>query len=187
MKQDLIFLLYASHDGHTLKIIKRMVSVLTQLEQEVSVYNVAERAPPAFMLEGAAMAMVISPVRFGHHLPAIDLFIKKHKHLFDMNKLGLVSINLTARKPEKNDPDTNPYFRKWLKRHKIEPMLQAVFGGMLDYPSYRWWEKQVIRFIMKITGGPTDPSTVIDYTNWPQVEALAYRIAEMSEQKQEVA
>lgn len=187
MPQNLIFLLYASHDGHTLKIVKRMVSILTQLKQEVSVYNVAHRSPPSFMLDEASMVMVLSPIRFGHHLPAIDAYLKDHKSLFDMRKLGLVSINLTARKPEKNEPHTNPYFRKWLKRHKIEPALQAVFGGHLDYPRYRWWEKHIIRFIMKITGGPTDLMTVKDYTNWPQVEALAYKIAEMSEQKQEVA
>jgi menaquinone-dependent protoporphyrinogen oxidase len=37
----------------------------------------------------------------------------------------------------------------------------------------------MIRFIMLITDGPTDPSTVIEYTDWGQVEAFAHRIARM--------
>ena len=34
----------------------------------------------------------------------------------------------------------------------------------------------MIRLIMKITGGPTDPSTVIDYTDWAAVDDLARRV-----------
>jgi menaquinone-dependent protoporphyrinogen oxidase len=33
---------------------------------------------------------------------------------------------------------------------------------------------------MFITKGPTDPNTVIEYTNWEQVEAFGRVIAEMS-------
>lgn len=34
----------------------------------------------------------------------------------------------------------------------------------------------MIRFIMWITRGPTDPSTVIEYTDWRAVDAFAREI-----------
>lgn len=187
MTKDLTFLLYASHDGHTRQIIRHLAAALMEEGQAVSVYNLAEREPPFFMIEEAASVMIVSPVRYGHHLPAIDRFIKKHKLLLNQEKLGMVSINLTARKSDKNTPATNPYYKKWLCRHKLEPAIQAVFAGRLEYRLYRWWEVQIIRLIMKITGGPTQLDTVIDYTKWAAVNALAKEIAIINVKKQEVA
>jgi menaquinone-dependent protoporphyrinogen oxidase len=35
----------------------------------------------------------------------------------------------------------------------------------------------MIRLIMTMTGGPTDPATVIEYTDWGQVDAFADDLA----------
>lgn len=35
----------------------------------------------------------------------------------------------------------------------------------------------MIRLIMKMTDGPTDPNTVIDYTDWEKVDKLADEVA----------
>jgi menaquinone-dependent protoporphyrinogen oxidase len=48
-----------------------------------------------------------------------------------------------------------------------------VFAGKLDYPRYRWFDRQMIRLIMALTGGPTDPTTVVDYTDWAAVDGFA--------------
>jgi menaquinone-dependent protoporphyrinogen oxidase len=37
----------------------------------------------------------------------------------------------------------------------------------------------MIRLIMFITNGPTDPETVIEFTDWQQVEAFGRRVSEM--------
>lgn len=93
----------------------------------------------------------------------------------------MFSVNLVARKPEKRQPDSNPYLRKFLRRIAWRPKSLAVFAGKLDYPSYGALDRTVIRLIMWITGGPTDPATVVDYTDWQQVEdfgrALAGQVA----------
>ncbi|EQD58117.1 protoporphyrinogen oxidase, partial [mine drainage metagenome] len=53
----------------------------------------------------------------------------------------------------------------------------AVFAGRLDYARYGFWDRQIIRLIMKLTGGPTARDTVVEYTEWEQVQALAERIS----------
>jgi len=187
MRKEIIFLLYASHDGHTAHIIRYLASLLMYKEKLVSVYNLEDRSPPDFMLEEAASIIIISPVRYGRHLKSVDNFIKQHKHLLNQKILGMISINLTARKKDKNKPHTNPYYNKWLKHHKIIPKIQAVIAGKLEYRIYNWWEKQIIRFIMKITGGPTDFHTVIDYTNWNEIKELSDEITSLSFEKKEAA
>jgi len=42
------------------------------------------------------------------------------------------------------------------------------------------WDRQLIRLIMWLTGGPTDPNTCVVYTSWPAVDAFAARLVEMT-------
>ncbi|EJS87554.1 protoporphyrinogen oxidase, partial [Pasteurella multocida subsp. multocida str. Anand1_cattle] len=65
---------------------------------------------------------------------------------------------------------TNVYVRKFLQRIDWQPHLAAVFAGALYYPRYSFFDRTMIRLIMKITGGETDTSKEIEYTDWQKVE-----------------
>jgi menaquinone-dependent protoporphyrinogen oxidase len=88
-------------------------------------------------------------------------------------------VNVVARKPEKNKPETNPYLQKFLKQISWHPKKLAVFAGKIEYQKYRFWDRLMIRLIMWMTKGPTDPKTNIEYTNWNQVEDFGQVISEM--------
>jgi menaquinone-dependent protoporphyrinogen oxidase len=80
---------------------------------------------------------------------------------------------VVARKAEKNTPDTNPYIKKFLKISKWNPKKIEVFAGKVNYPSYNFFDKYIIKFIMFITGGPTDTSQSYEFTDWLKVEDFA--------------
>jgi menaquinone-dependent protoporphyrinogen oxidase len=88
-------------------------------------------------------------------------------------------LNVVARKPEKSKPENNPYLQKFLKRISWEPGELAVFAGMIDYPSYRFFDRLMIRLIMWMTKGPTDPRAVVEFTDWEQVEYFGRRNSAM--------
>ncbi|MBT8205716.1 MAG: menaquinone-dependent protoporphyrinogen IX dehydrogenase, partial [Eudoraea sp.] len=50
--------------------------------------------------------------------------------------------------------------------------------GMLDYQKYPFWDRIMIQLIMRITKGPTDLNTKIEYTDWDQVDAFGKKICE---------
>ena len=54
-----------------------------------------------------------------------------------------------------------------------------MFAGKIDYPSLGFFDKQMIRLIMWITKGPTDPTLTIEFTDWDKVEEFGNRVAEM--------
>ncbi len=56
----------------------------------------------------------------------------------------------------------------------------AVFAGALRYPRYRWYDRFMIRLIMKMTGGETDTSKEVVYTDWKQVANFAREVAQMT-------
>ena len=86
------------------------------------------------------------------------------------------SVNAVGRKPHKRQADTNPYVRKFLGQIRWKPQQIEVFGGKIEYPRYGFLDRNMIRLIMWITGGPTDPRSVTDFTDWAQVEAFARRL-----------
>jgi len=88
-------------------------------------------------------------------------------------------VNLVARKPEKRAVDTNPYVIKFLKTIAWKPELVCVIAGKLDYPQYGFWDRIMIQLIMWITKGPTDPNTVIEYTDWEQVDEFVKIFSEL--------
>ena len=93
------------------------------------------------------------------------------------------SVNLVARKAEKRTPQTNNYTRKFLMQSPWRPDISAVFAGALRYPRYGWLDKMMIRLIMKMTGGETDTSKEVVYTDWQQVTSFAGDIARLSTER----
>jgi menaquinone-dependent protoporphyrinogen oxidase len=103
-------------------------------------------------------------------------FIAQHQTQLEARPSAFFTVNIVARKPNKNTPETNPYLRKFLHSIDWKPRLTGVFAGKLDYPKYGFLDRLMIRFIMLITKGPTDPKAVVEFTNWGTVEAFAREV-----------
>lgn len=185
MSESGFLLIYASRDGHTRKIARRLSDRLFTKGVEADLYDLSDEEPSPMSWAKAKTILLMAPVRYGYALPEMRAFIRENKALIDSRTLILVNINLTARKAAKNTAATNPYMKKWIRKQKLAPILATVFAGCLDYPRYGFFDKFMIRLIMRITGGPHDGTSVIDYTDWAAVDAFADQIAD--EQKARVA
>lgn len=172
-----ILLVYHGVYGQTRKICERLQAELTSLGEQVDVAPLAGGgADPS-----AYDAIVIgASIRNGKHNPAVFDFIRTQRALLESKPSGFFSVNLVARKPAKNTPATNPYVKAFLGRIPWKPRLVGVFGGDLDYQRYGAMDRNIIRFIMWITGGPTDPRTKVEYTDWSEVRRFAGRIAALA-------
>ncbi len=167
-----ILLLYSSVDGQTLKICNRLRD---QLRKQSIVDLIAiddfngDTDPYDKIIIGAS-------IRYGVHNKKVIDFIKTKKEHLDSIRTAFFSVNLVARKPEKNTPDTNPYVIKFFKTIQWRPHLVEVFAGKLDYKKYPFFDRIMIQFIMWMTKGPTDPHTEIEYTDWEKVKEFGERL-----------
>jgi menaquinone-dependent protoporphyrinogen oxidase len=171
-------LYYASRDGQARKIATRIAERLAGHGISATPADLAIMQPSPAELAQADLVVAVLAVRYGRHLPEAVEFVKTFALLYRPPPLALASVNLTARKPGKDTPEGSVYLRKLIARYKLKPALATAFAGKLDYPRYSFSDKHIIRFIMLITGGPTDPSTVVEYTDWDKVNAFADGIAE---------
>jgi menaquinone-dependent protoporphyrinogen oxidase len=166
-----ILIVYSTVDGHTLRICSRLRALVEAQGHQVDIAPVDAVADDS--LEGYDRIVLGASIRYGKHRPAVVDFIRRNAPLLNRKPGAFFSVNVVARKPAKNRPETNPYVRKLLRRIAWRPDEAAVFAGRIDYPSLDWKDRLVIRFIMWLTRGPTDPKAVVEFTNWAQVDAFA--------------
>jgi menaquinone-dependent protoporphyrinogen oxidase len=172
-----VLLLYFSVYGQTRKICERLKADLAASGVNAELAPLTE--PPADLDRYDAIVIGAS-IRHGKHNPAVFDFIAQHRALLDAKPSGFFSVNLVARKPAKNTPQTNPYVKAFVSSTPWTPRLLGVFGGNLDYQRYKPFDRAAIRFIMWITRGPTDPHTNVEFTDWDAVRRFAGQVAALA-------
>lgn len=172
-----ILILYSSTDGHTIEICTRLQQVMERHTHQVTLAPIVGYRPPD--PDTIDKIVIGASIRYGRHNKQVSEFIDGNRQLLDSKPNAFFSVNIVARKPEKSRPENNPYLRKFLRKTSWHPQHLEVFAGKLDYPSYGVLDRMMIRLIMLITKGPTDPATVVDFTDWQQVEAFGELLSQM--------
>jgi len=170
-----IVFIYSTIDGHTLEICKNLQAIVERQGHESTLVELAANSDVDV---GPYDRIVIgASIRYGKHRPDVTRFIEQNKDVLTSKPSAFFSVNAVARKPEKQTPETNPYVKKFLKSITWQPAIIGIFAGKIDYPSYGFVDKNMIRFIMWMTKGPTDPSGTFEFTDWNAVEAFGLEIS----------
>jgi menaquinone-dependent protoporphyrinogen oxidase len=170
-----VLLLYSTTDGQTLAISRRLSEVIESHGHAVYLVDIDQEPDPD--LSAFDRVLLGARIRYGHHTPQVHEFVRRHKVLLDAKPCGFFSVCVVARKPNRNTPETNPYMQKFLKRTGWRPDHLAVFAGRVDYPRYGVLDRTMIRLIMWLTHGPTDPHATVEFTDWSAVDAFGHRFA----------
>lgn len=172
-----ILILYSTTDGHTVEICRRLKQTIESRSHSVQLLDVKD--DPELVAGTFDKIVIGASIRYGKHQPLVNQFIAKNQATLERHPNAFFSVNVVARKPEKNRPETNPYLQKFLKKINWQPQLLGVFAGRIDYPSLGFMDKHMIRLIMWITKGPTDPTLTVEFTDWQKVEEFGVKVAEL--------
>jgi menaquinone-dependent protoporphyrinogen oxidase len=170
-----ILILYSSVDGHTVSICRRIAERAEGHGHDVTLSSMdsGDGGDPA----GFDRVVIGASIRYGKHRPNVLAFVERHAETLSSRPGAFFTVNLVARKPNRNTPDTNPYLKKFLQRVSWKPQATAVFAGKLNYALYGFLDTQMIRLIMWLTKGPTNRDAVVDFTDWDAVDAFADRLS----------
>lgn len=174
-----ILIVYSTTDGHTRKISRHLQRVIEQQGGRATLVDIDDI--DTCRLPDFDTIVLGASIRYGKHRPEVYAFIRHNQALLESKPSAFFSVNVVARKPNKRQADTNPYVRKFLREISWQPGNLAVFAGRIDYQRYGFWDRNIIRLIMWITNGPTDPATDIEFTDWAQVEEFGRLIASLRE------
>ena len=139
-----IVLLYHTTDGHTVEICEAIKQEIDTANNEITVVSLLEQ--PNFDISSFDKVVIGASIRYGYHHKVVFDFIKKNQELLDQKKNAFFSVNVVARKPEKNTAETNPYLQKFLSQITWKPKLLDVFAGKIDYQKYGFFDRFMIQF-----------------------------------------
>jgi len=162
MKKSLIT--YSTVDGQTKEICKRISNLSNNTFVEVLPINEVKN------IDQYETIVIGASIRYGKYRKEVFKFIDNNIKQIENKDNAFFSVNVVARKEEKSSPETNPYVIKFLNNINWVPKKIGVFAGKIDYPSYKFFDKYAIKFIMWITNGPTDTSKTFEFTDWKKVE-----------------
>ena len=170
---NLTLIIYSTTDGQTLEICNKIFSKLNVSESS-QVIHISKAE--GLDLNQFDKIIIGASIRYGKHKPELYEFIKKNVACLEAKENAFFSVNVVARKPEKNMPETNPYMQKFLELSPWIPKKLAVFAGKIDYPKYKFIDKHMIKLIMWITKGPTDIKNTYEFTDWNQVDEFSKQL-----------
>lgn len=175
-----VLLLYSSVYGLSKAICERIALHLNEAGGGHAV-QVHALTDPGVPLAASDVVLIGASIRHGKHNPTVAAFVQQHLALLQSRPSAFFSVNLVARKPHKNTPQTNPYLRRFMAATPWQPPLLGVFAGELDYSRYGPVDRQLMRLVMWINKGPTDPATRTQFTNWQEVARFARQLHDLAE------
>ena len=173
MTKKKIGILYSTVDGQTLKICNEIVK---SMEAKGFAPKLVQLSDFDEKISDFDLLVIGASIRYGVHAKNVVEFMKVNREELEKIRTAFFSVNLVARKEEKNSFDTNPYVVKYLKQLGWKPEIVDVFAGRLDYSAYGFFDRLMIKLIMKMTKGPTKTEKPIEYTNWDRVENFVEKV-----------
>lgn len=166
-----MLVVYGSRFGRSEEIARTMGSVFDNSEWDVEYAELTKKTAPDS--ERHQAFVLVTSVRYGYFDKNAYRFIDKYRGWLESVPTLLGTVSLTARNPEKRDPQVHSYTKKFLEKSEWKPTTISVLPGALEYSRYNFFDKKMIQLIMRITQGPTDPSQDVDYTDWDEVRQIA--------------
>jgi len=167
-----LLIVYSTYDGHTAKIVDRIVETLRCFGCQVDVCDLAQpvsRRP----IDQYAGVIVGGPLHGGRHPPQITEFVVRHLAKLNEKPSAFFSVSLSAAGTEGQRDDAWQCLRQFLDETGLQPTQTAIFAGALLYREYGFFKRWLLKMIVKRAGGGTDTSKNYEYTDWLEVEQFA--------------
>ena len=100
-----IGIIYSTSDGHTKHICEKLESIIVGQKLNVDLVSIKDFNKNVTDYDTIVIG---ASVRYGKHNESIVKFMIDNKSALQSIRTIFFSVNLVARKEEKNTPDTNP-------------------------------------------------------------------------------
>ena len=164
-----VLILYMSRGGHTARVARRICESVAAEGGHAEMMDLVEATQEGVDWDRYDVIALGAPVLYGSYDRRVFDFVARNRTSLESKPSSFFNVSVVARVPEKSTVEGNRYMQKFLQLSPWRPRDLKVIAGKVNYPAWPWHERVMIQMIMKYTHGPTDPSTVIDYTDWDDV------------------
>lgn len=170
-----VLVVYASLEGQTAKVARRIVETLVRRGDRVTAAPVEAGPSPA-----AYDAVVVgASIHAGRFPAAIVRYVREHLRALRDRPNALFVVCLTAARDDAAARETIAgYLGELREATGWIPEEEARFAGALRYRDYGLLKRALMRRIARAGGLDTDASRDHEYTDWGAVEAFASDFAD---------
>lgn len=168
-----LLVLYASREGQTEKIARRIVDEAEHLGIVCELGDLGRKASwnPATwdgVIAGA-------PLHRGRYPAEMLRFALTHAPILNTMRSAFFSVSLAAASKQAAERrEAGRLAQAFLDRAGWHPALIASFAGALRYSRYSLVTRWIMKRIARAEGGDTDTSRDYEYTDWAQVTAFVH-------------
>ena|SRR5215469_12326667 len=180
-------ILYATREGHTQRIARRIADDLRTRGFDVDVFDVRRSLP--FALQNYSAVVLAASVHGGNHEREMVRFVKDHRKELEGMITAFLSVTLSEADAERQDVtpeqhakfarDVDQMLKKFFNETSWSPTLAKPVAGALLYTHYNFLLRLIMRQIAKKAGGGTDTSRDYEYTDWVDLDRFASDLAEI--------
>jgi menaquinone-dependent protoporphyrinogen oxidase len=169
-----LLIVYASSEGQTAKIARRMAERARERGAGVEVHDAA--ALPAGLDPGAfGAAIVAGSIHYSRHQRAIAHFVRDHLQALQEMPSAFVSVSLAAA----GDGGDRVGAQRWVDRLLAEtgwrPTETWLVAGAFRFTRYGLLKRWLLRRIAKRMGQPTDTRRDYELTDWDDLDGFMDR------------
>ncbi len=176
-----ILILYATTEGHTAKIVQRIVQRFQTLGHTVEAHR-ADVVPSGLDSTGYDGVIVGSSIHYGRHPGFLRALVRRFRAALTAQPSAFFSVSLSAGGPGAKPEAARRYLETFLRQVDWRPPQTATFAGALQYSKYGVFKRLLMRMIVGIAGGDTDPTRDYEYTDWNAVDRFADEFAQRLKQ-----
>ena len=157
-----VLVAYYSHAGHTARIARTIMETIVAEGHGCDMVDMMEGVREGVDWAKYDIVIVGSPIVYGVYNKIVWEFCSMYKNEIESRPNSFFNVTVVARSPEKATPEGNRYLQKFVKRSAWKPRDLKCFAGKVDYPNWNFFERMMIRIIMKIRASQsTTPTTTM--------------------------
>jgi menaquinone-dependent protoporphyrinogen oxidase len=179
---------FATNEGQTRRIAKRVASVLHDLGFDSRAFDIAEPDASAIDWRQVRGAVVGASIHAGKHQKVAARFVRRHATELTSVPSAFFSVSLSAASTNAKEVEAALNLAKaFPPACGWTPVRIDSVAGRLAYQEYGFFIRWVMKRIAKKEGAPTDTSRDYELTNWEAVDKLARDMARTIHAREAVA
>ncbi|SMP42841.1 menaquinone-dependent protoporphyrinogen oxidase [Neorhodopirellula lusitana] len=170
--------IYATCEGQTERIAKRIAKVMTDQGVPTDTFDVTRRHVHELAVDSYDAVVLGSSLHYAEHDPRIAWCIRENRRLLRELPTAFFSVSLgIISEHYKDRVEAEWLAESFLRDEDFVPSRHACFAGALRYSKYGWLKKHLMQWIAEKAGNKTNTDCDYEFTDWNAVEAFAEEFA----------
>jgi menaquinone-dependent protoporphyrinogen oxidase len=170
-------ILYATIEGQTARIAEHIALRLRGKGHTAETHR-ADNLPAGLNPAEYDGVILGSSIHYGRHPGYLRTLVRRYREALKLRPAAFFSVSLSAGGPGAKPEAAQRYLDIFLRQVDWQPLLTTTFAGALQYSKYGMFKRLLMRAIVGIAGGNTDPTRDYEYTDWKAVERFADTFAQ---------